>query len=189
MATANILRPLVLTHNGNLAVQKTPVLSNITVSAALTFFANELVLINASGLLEPLNNAGVAVYGQTLEAQKITTAAGTPPTGFNGMYIYPINVRGAIIEMNVSDVSSTTGLIGSGSTRLADLTVGQYYACVRPTTGTYLGYQMIDASVTAATPAAATGIFFQYIGPAPGAVTTDYNGRGQFRIDSVGLQG
>lgn len=154
-----ISQPFLTRRRDNLHIQKGPIADD----GSTAFFAHSFVKL-ASGLIVPVLSAGVACYGWC--ADKNHAITDKPPEALYGNRHWVFNPREAQFEINVSN----GGTVGAGGGTLANVAIGTQYGIIRPTSGTYAGYQMLDYANT-------TNLFFTVVGFLDNQATTDLNPR------------
>lgn len=114
---------------------------------ASVFPVNTFVVLTA-GILVAVASAGAAACGFCQDASKATTAI-DPPTQFFGDKHFPINLKGMVFAISVTDA---TGHVGEadGAPQLSEVTIGEKYGLLRLTSGTYDGYQFLNVDDTTA---------------------------------------
>lgn len=147
--------------------------------------AGGMLLTITSGLLNPLVTDTVLACGFCMEASAATAAANPPTTRHDPHIHWPISLADTLFLINVSDASGNVGATNSAA-QLSAVTVGLKYACVRPTSGTYSGIQMLDSSDT-------TNTIFEVVDKPPlidgiANVAATYNGLVVARIIPSKLQ-
>jgi hypothetical protein len=108
---------------------------------------------HSDGKLRPVATDGVAVFGYTGSGWLGASEIPEGPYNVRGNVkdvINPTNMRFAV---TVTDGSATVGASGP---KLSAVTIGTSYECIRPTSGDYLDYQMLDSS-------ASTNAFFKVV--------------------------
>lgn len=140
MANAPIIFPRVFDTSRTWVSQRAPL-----GDGSNTFVAGQFVVSSSSSGVSTIAKIaadGVAVWGLTLDPSHASTdEAYTAPFGENHNVVDP---RGTRFIMNITDASGT---VGSGSTRIQDVTVGTLYSCVY-LASPYGNILAIDASDT-----------------------------------------
>jgi len=158
MATQIAIRqPNLVRRKDNLQIQKGPVADD----GSTAFKARSFVKLS-SGLLVPVLSANTTCYGWCIDENHATTDK--PPTALYGNRHWVFDPRDSQFEINISNGST----FGVGT--LASVVVGGQYGIMRPTSGTYQGYQTLDYSNT-------TNLFFTVVGFPDGQASTDLNPR------------
>lgn len=121
--------------------------NNATGGVTHIWAAGGTLVVLTSGLLEPVVTDGVLAVGFCMEASATSAAVNPPTSRRNPNKHFPFNLRDVIFLMNITDASGNVGVANSAP-QLSAVTIGQSYAILRPTSGTYTGYQMLDSSDT-----------------------------------------
>lgn len=190
--------------SGNSPVMQQP---GVPEAASQNWLRSTLVQITGTGAdvrLQRAAAAATALYGlapQAATTQGVASGSPTqgiliqPPQSLFSTTHYPQNLRGVLLEINISNgslsganIGATTGVTyAGGGTGGVPLAPGQQYGLITLTSGTYNKYQLLDVTNT-------TQKLFEIVQLAPswGGVaqtTTDNNPRVWVKlIDSV-LQG
>jgi hypothetical protein len=153
-----------------------------------TFSYSQFVKLS-SGVLAAYVADDTGIYGLTPDASH--TATDEPYTAPYGQFHNPIALRGQTFLMNITDGSGT---VGSGSTTLANVTIGSMYSA------RYLG--SIDTgclAIDASDSGSATKHIFKVVGKFLNTASTggtfpngdasdDYNGRVMVSVIEAGIQ-
>ena len=144
----------------NLHLQKGP-----QPNGATAFTARSFVKL-ASGVLTPFVSADTACFGQAPGPSH--DSADLPPVSLHANMHWCFDPKDAIFIVNITDASGNVGQ-ANGAPQLSEVVIGTSYNLLRPTTGTYTGYQMLNVDTTAAP-------FFKVVGIYPNQSLSDYNG-------------
>lgn len=111
------------------------------------WIAGGTIVTITSGLLNPVVTDGVLACGYCIEASAATAAASPPATRHDPHIHWPFNVRDCLFLVNITDASGNIGAANSAP-QLSAIAIGERYAMLRPTSGTYAKYQFLDSSDT-----------------------------------------
>lgn len=125
------------------------------------------------------SNGDTAIWG--VATGPATASTDTPPDAFFGANQYAIDIRDAIIEMNVC---GTTRVEGGSAYDASAVAVGKKARIVLGATSTTT--QLADVETSDGT-LSTVGIL-TYLGPAPGQSTSDKNFRGLFSVAASAIQ-
>lgn len=196
MAYIPIKQPFIIAEAGSnqTAVQK----DAVPETASSSWLPQSLCYTSGTGASTVLNvclSAAVLCYGMSPDAARSAGAASPaditlkPPQSLYGLNHYPFDLRDRIIEMNIASSSASGATIGlstaptwAGGTPAVALAPGQQYGIVRPTSGTYAGYQLVNIQDTSTK-------LVEIVALAPGQLTTDYNPRVWVKIIPTLIQG
>lgn len=115
--------------------------------ASAPWIAGGTFVTLTSGLLNPVVTDGVLACGFCQEASAASAVANPPTTLHDPSIHFPWNLRDMLFLMSITDASGNVGQANSAP-QLSAVTIGQSYAILRPTSGTYTKYQLLDSSDT-----------------------------------------
>lgn len=144
----------------NLHLQKGP-----QPNGATAFLQRSFVKL-ASGVLTPCVSADTSCFGQAPGPSHDSTDL--PPVSLHTNMHWVFDPKDAIFIVNITDA---TGHVGeaNGAPQLSEVVIGTSYNILRPTSGTYVGYQFLNVDLSAAP-------FFKVVGIYPNQALTDFNG-------------
>lgn len=127
---------------------------------------------------------GTGIYGLMLDpSHTATEEAYSSPYGENHN---PVDPRGAVFIMNITDASGT---VGSGSTTHADVAIGTRYSgfYLNTTPATIVGIDSSDSGTATKNLFQVVGYYNTQVAP-DGDAATDYNGRVLVKIVDAQIQ-
>lgn len=171
-------------------------------AASQTWIRRALVQVTgtgASAALQVVPSAATAIYGQSPDAAYGSATATNllkPPNTLFGLNHYAFDLRDRILEINITDSSSSGANIGAngvtyagGGTNGVALAPGQQYGVLLIATGVNAGYHTLNVQNT-------TQKVFEVVGLPPGAnglvaaqTTTDNNPRVLVKVIASVIQG
>lgn len=159
-----IRMPFMERRKDNLHVTKGPIADDGTTA----FNARSFVYVNGSNFLVPVLTAGIVCFGQSPDANHLTTPTPRPPDALYGNLHWVFDPRDAQFVVNITNNAAT---IGAGAPALSTILIGESYGIIRPTSGAAIGIQMLNQQDT-------TNDFFKVIAIYTGIsqASTDLNG-------------
>lgn len=140
--------PKIYQRKGNFKIETHASQSGFSDDTSSTYDYPEggtFVYKHTDGKLRPVATDGVSVFGYTATGWLGDAATPEGPYNVRGNVKDVINPSGMRFAVTVTDGSATVG--ASGPT-LSSVAIGTAYGCIRPTSGDYLDYQMLDSSDT-----------------------------------------
>jgi hypothetical protein len=109
------------------------------------FLARSFVVLSSGNLIAVATD-GVLASGLTLEASFDSTTIDPPSNRYGGKH-WPLDLTGLQFYINITNDDADIGE-ANGAPQLSDVTIGASYALIRPASGTYAGYHLLNVSDT-----------------------------------------